>query len=139
MDLDSAIEFVTGLHSGVLATIKGDGRPQLSNVTYAVFPDRTIRISVAADKAKVANLRRDPRASLHVTPPEFRPWAVIEADATLLPRTTSPDDATADALVDLYRKLRGEHPDWDDFRAAMVDERRMMIVLTPTRAYGIPQ
>jgi PPOX class probable F420-dependent enzyme len=137
MELDQALDFIRGRHQGVLATIKRDGRPQLSNIAYTVDDDGTIRISVTDGRAKTNNLRRDPRASLHVGRDDFYAYAVVEADVELLPVTTSKDDATSDALVAYYRTVAGEHSDWDEYRQAMIDEGRLLLVLTPTRAYGM--
>ena len=137
MELDAALDFVRDRHRGVLTTLKRDGRPQLSNIAYAVGDDGRIRISVTDDRAKTNNLRRDPRASLHVARDDFYAYAVIEADVELMPVTTSPDDATSDALVEYYRGVAGEHDDWDDYRRAMIDEGRLVLVLTPTHAYGM--
>ncbi|CAN5878996.1 PPOX class F420-dependent oxidoreductase [soil metagenome] len=123
---------------GVLVTLKRDGRPQLSNVIYAWDDSaRTIRVSVTADRAKTANLRRDPRASFYVTTDDGWAYAVAEGEAELGAETTDPGDAAADDLVDLYRTLQGEHPDWDDYRAAMVAERRLVLRLPVERVYGM--
>ncbi|GAA1253451.1 PPOX class F420-dependent oxidoreductase [Kitasatospora nipponensis] len=122
---------------GVLATLKRDGRPQLSNVTYAYDADRAlIRVSVTADRAKVKNLARDPRASFHVTSDDFWSWAVAEGTVELTPVAADPADATVEELIDLYRTVGGEHPDWDDYRAAMVRDRRLVVKLHIERYYG---
>ena len=89
------------------------------------------------DRAKTANLRRDPRASLHVNRDDFWAYAVIEADVTMLPVAQSPDDATVDALVEYYRTIVGEHDDWAEYRQAMVDDGRLLLELHPTHAYGM--
>lgn len=120
-----------------LATIKRDGRPQLSMVTYAYDPDRDlVRVSVTADRAKTANLRRDPRATLLVRSENGWSFAVAEADAVLLPVCRRTDDPSTDELVDLYRTVAGEHPDWDEFRQAMVAEKRLPLHLRLTHVYG---
>ena len=137
MDLASAIGFVSARRHGVVVTIKADGRPQLSNITYAAGADGTIRISVTDGRAKTANLRRDPRASLHVTRDDFYAYVVVEAIAELTPVAAEPDDATVGELVEYYRALSGEHPDWDDYRRAMVTDRRLIVRLRPERAYGM--
>ncbi|NNE12832.1 MAG: PPOX class F420-dependent oxidoreductase [Ilumatobacter sp.] len=137
MELDTALDFARSRHQGVLTTLKRDGRPQLSNIAYAVAGDGTIRISVTDDRAKTNNLRRDPRASLHVARDDFYAYCVIEADVEIMPITTTPDDATSDALVEYYRAVAGEHDDWDDYRKAMIDEGRTILVLSPTHAYGM--
>ncbi|MEO6125358.1 MAG: PPOX class F420-dependent oxidoreductase [Ilumatobacteraceae bacterium] len=136
MQLDDALTFARTTNDGVLTTQKRDGRPQLSNITYLADDDGTIRISITTDRAKYFNLSRDARASLHVTDANFGSWVVIEADAVVAPVSAAPDDHTVEDLVDLYRRVLGEHPDWTDYRAAMVRERRTVVRLTPTRAYG---
>ena len=90
-------------------TIKRDGRPQLSNISYAAR-DGVVRISVTDDRAKVKNLRRDPRASLYVVRDDFWSYAVVEGDAELSPVAAAPDDATVDELVELYREVQRRAP-----------------------------
>ena len=122
---------------GALVTLKRDGRPQLSNVGHTYDPATgVIRISVTDSRAKTANLRRDPRASYYVTTPDMGAYLVAEGTAELTPVTTAPDDATADELVEVYRAIGGEHPDWDEFRAAMVEQRRLVIRIAVERTYG---
>ncbi|HEX7131293.1 MAG TPA: PPOX class F420-dependent oxidoreductase [Iamia sp.] len=137
MDLTAALDYARTRDHGVLATLKGDGRPQLSNINFAVGDDGVVRISITADRAKYANLVRDPRASLHVTADDFWSYAVLEGEADLTPVAAAPDDATVEELVDLYRSVQGEHPDWDDYRAAMISDQRVVLRLRPTRAYGM--
>jgi PPOX class probable F420-dependent enzyme len=127
-------------HGGVLVTLKRDGRPQLSNVGHAYYPDeRIIRVSITDDRAKTRNLRRDPRASYHVTTSDRRAYTVAEGTADLSPVAQDPYDATVDELVRLYRDVLGEHPDWGDFRAAMVRDGRLVLRLRVERVYGIPK
>lgn len=137
MDLATALDYARDRARGVLITLKADGRPQASNIMYGVDADGLVRISATADRAKAANARRDPRASLHVTSDDFWSYVVLEGDAEVTPTAAAPDDATVDELVDLYRALQGEHPDWDEYRQAMVDDRRLVIRLRPTHAYGM--
>lgn len=137
MDLPTAIAYVSERNRGVLTTQKRDGRPQLSNVMYGVGDDGLIRISITADRAKAKNLARDPRASLHVTADDFWSYVVVEADAELSPVAAAVDDDTVEELVDLYRAGAGEHPDWDEFRRAMVDDHRLVVRLRPVHAYGM--
>lgn len=139
MDLTTALPFVRDHRQAVLATQKRDGRPQLSNVIYALDGDGVVRVSITADRAKFANLSRDPRASLHVTREDFYAYVVLEGDVELSPVAGAPDDAIVDELVDLYRAMIGEHDDWDDYRAAMVRDRRLVVRLRPVRAYGMLQ
>jgi len=137
MQLDEALRFAGERNRGVLVTLKRDGRPQLSNIVYALGADGVIRISVTADRAKTANLRRDARASLYVVRDDFWAYVVIEGRAELSPISTEPGDATGQELAELYRAVQGEHPDWDDFFAAMVRDRRLVVRLHPERAYGM--
>jgi PPOX class probable F420-dependent enzyme len=130
------LAFVADHRWGVLATLKRDGRPQLSNIGYAWDAAGLIRISVTADRAKTRNLTADPRASLHVTSADFWSWVVVEGTAELTPPATAPDDATVDELVAYYRAVSGEHPDWAEYRAAMVTERRLVVRLRPEHGYG---
>src|SRR3954467_15010333 len=105
MDLSQAMTFVRDNRNGVLTTIRRDGRPQLSNIIYAVDDAGTIRISVTASRAKTKNLQRDPRAALYVVGPDFWSYVVVDGPAELSPVAVAPDDATVDELVDLYRSM----------------------------------
>jgi PPOX class probable F420-dependent enzyme len=122
---------------GVLATLKSDGRPQLSPVWPSY--DRVagvIRVSTSAGTAKIANLRRDPRATLEVTSPDGWAWATAEGTATLTGPGTDPHGPEVQALVDYYRFAAGEHPDWEEYRSVMVSDRRVLIVMTVDNVYG---
>jgi PPOX class probable F420-dependent enzyme len=101
-----------------------------------VNADGVIRISTTADRAKYANLTRRPWAALKVDGGNFWWYAVLEGDVELSKIATAPDDATVEELITLYRDLSGEHPDWAEYRAAMVADRRLVIRLKPNRAYG---
>jgi PPOX class probable F420-dependent enzyme len=136
MDIEKALQAARNRNQSVLTTIKRDGKPQLSNVLHAVGEDGLIRISTTADRAKYANLRRTPWAALHVDGENFWSYAVIEGDVELSDVAAAPDDATVEELVSLYRSLQGEHEDWADYRAAMVDERRVVVRIRPDHAYG---
>ncbi|WUJ68321.1 PPOX class F420-dependent oxidoreductase [Kribbella soli] len=128
-----------GTHGlGVLVTIKRDGRPQLSNVTY-VFDGTRVRVSLTDGRAKTKNLRRDPRASLYVDGPRGRTYVVLEGKAELSPVAADPHDAVVEDLVDYYRTASGEHPDWDEYRAVMVEDKRLMFSMTVDHAYGMPK
>ncbi|SFO11273.1 PPOX class probable F420-dependent enzyme [Geodermatophilus obscurus] len=134
---DGLLAFVTSRSSAVLATVKRDGRPQLSNVGYAYDPERQLfRVSVTADRAKTRNLQRDPRVTLHVSSEDFWSWAAVEGTAELTPVAADPHDATVEELVAYYRGISGEHPDWDDYRRAMVADRRLVVRFTPEHTYG---
>jgi PPOX class probable F420-dependent enzyme len=137
MQIDDALDFIRDKRNGILIALKSDGRPQSSNISYAVGADGVIRISVTDGRAKTANLRRDPRASLHVNRDDFWAYVVIEADVTLTPVSQSPDDETVNKLVEYYRAIVGEHDDWGEYRQAMVDDGRLLLELHPTHAYGM--
>ncbi|MBB5929626.1 PPOX class F420-dependent oxidoreductase [Streptomyces echinatus] len=144
MTQDSTQDALLGLlsegHGGVLVTLRRDGRPQLSNVSHAYDPDaRIIRVSVTDDRAKTRNLRRDPRASYHVTSADRWAYTVAEGTAELTPVAAGPHDETVEELIRLYRDVLGEHPDWDEYRAAMVRDRRLVLRLHVERAYGVPK
>lgn len=121
----------------VLATVRSDGVPQLSPVT-AVYdrPSDTILVSMTEGRAKTANLRRDPRAALEFTSADGRSWATADGPVTLAGPADSPADPAVDALVDYYRRGAGEHPDWDEYRRVMVEDRRVLMSLRIDRVYG---
>ena len=138
MDLRTALDFVRQRNQGVLTTIRANGRPQLSNILYALGDDDVARISVTDSRAKTVNLRRDPRASLYVLGDSFWQYVVLEGDVDVSPVAADPQDDTVEQLVSLYRAGQGnEHPDWDEFRTAMVTDRRLVLAFRPERAYGI--
>jgi PPOX class probable F420-dependent enzyme len=136
MDLTEALAFARKRKQGVLATIRSNGRPQLSNIAYVPEGD-TFLISITDDRAKTANLRRDPRASLYVLGDNFYQYVVIEATAELSPVAADPKDATVEALIRYYEAASGAHPDWDEYAAAMIADKRLALTLRPERAYGI--
>jgi PPOX class probable F420-dependent enzyme len=131
------LEFVARPRLAVLATVKRDGRPQLSTVGYAYDPEQQLfRISVTADRAKTRNLERDARLTLHVSSDDSWSWVAVEGTAELSPVAAAPDDDTVEELVAYYRAVSGEHEDWDDYRSAMVRERRLVIRFRPEHLYG---
>lgn len=137
-DDDDLYELIARSRLGVLATIRRDGRPQLSSVNHVLEPaQRTIQVSIRDRLAKTANLRRDPRASFHVASETGWSYAVADATARLAPVARDPHDASVEALIDHYRRAAGEHPDWDDFRLAMVREHRLLLSLEIERVYGL--
>ncbi|WP_396926288.1 PPOX class F420-dependent oxidoreductase [Mycolicibacterium sp.] len=136
---DKLLAVIAGNRLGVLATIKRDGRPQLSNVTYHFDPrNLVVEVSITEPRAKTRNLRRDPRASILVSSDDGWSYAVAEGNAILSPPAASPNDDTVEALIALYRNVAGEHPDWDDYRRAMVTDRRVLLKLPISHVYGMP-
>jgi PPOX class probable F420-dependent enzyme len=130
MHLERAREFIRVNHRAVLATNRSDGRPQLSPVTVGVGADGRVLISTRETAMKTKNLERDPRASLCVMNDGFfGDWVQAEGTAEIvrLPEAM-------DLLVDYYRRIAGEHPDWDDYRTAMRRDRRVIAAITLTKA-----
>jgi len=130
MDLDEAREVVREQHRAVLATIRADGTPQMSPVLVAVDEAGRVLVSTRATALKVRNLRRDPRSWLCVLPDGFfGRWVQVEGRTEIVPL---PD--AMDGLVDYYRRVSGEHDSWDDYRAAMQREQRVLLRIELTRA-----
>ena len=128
MDVVDALDFLQANHHAVVATFRRDGRPQLSPVLCGVDDDRIV-VSTREVTAKRANLRRDPRVSIVVLGDGFfGDWIQIDGTAEVvgLPEAM-------DGLVDYYRAVSGEHPDWDEFRSAMTREGRVLVRITPER------
>ena len=135
---DRFAELIAGQRQGVLVTLRKDGWPQLSNVNYAWDAGaQTIRVSTTSNRAKTSNMRRDPRVSFHVTTGDFWSYVVVDGRAELSAVAQDPHDAAVEELVDLYRTVQGEHPDWDDYRAAMVRDQRLVVRIRADRAYGM--
>jgi PPOX class probable F420-dependent enzyme len=137
IELGRALDYARTHPRCVLITLKADGRPQSSNVLQWTDPAGVVRVSLTDSRAKTRNLRRDPRVSLHLVADDFWSYAVLEGDAELSAVAEKPDDGTVDELVTYYRALNGEHPDWDDYRRSMVADRRLVLRLRPTYAYGM--
>jgi PPOX class probable F420-dependent enzyme len=134
---DVLLASVAASHRGVLATIGRDSRPQLSNVVHTFDPaTKLIRVSTTADRAKTHNLERDPRASYYVPGSDFWKFTVADTTADLTPVAQTVDDAVVDEVVEVYRAISGEHSDWDEYRAAMVEEQRLVIRLHVVSVYG---
>lgn len=130
MDFDQARDYVRSHHHAVLTTIRQDGTPQLSPVAAAVDAAGRVVVSSRETAYKVRNLRRDPRAWLCVFPDAFYgPWVQVEGTVTI---ASLPE--AMDSLVEYYRAVGGEHPDWHGYRAAMTAEPRCLIMVSLTRA-----
>jgi len=137
MELTDALEVARATHHSVLTTIRRNGKPQLSNVLHYVRGDGVIIISTSAKTAKYRNLRREPWAALKVDAGNVWSYAVIEAEAGFSEVSAAPDDAAVEELVAYFRAVSGEHSDWDEYREAMVEEQRVVVRLSPVRAYGL--
>ena len=130
MDIGRAADFLRAHHRAVLATSRSDGMPQLSPVTCAVDDEGRVLVSTRETAVKTKNLRHRPRASLCVfTDTFFGEWVQVEGNAEVISLP-----GAMDLLVDYYRRVSGEHPDWDDYRAAMIRDRRVIVRITVTRA-----
>jgi PPOX class probable F420-dependent enzyme len=130
MDLDAAREYIRSHHHAIVATTRADGRPQMSPVACGVDADGNVVVSTRETALKTANLRRDPRVSLCVFTDEFfGEWVQVDGAATVV---SLPD--AMEPLVDYYRSVAGEHPDWDEYRAAMERDRRVIVKIALERA-----
>lgn len=131
------LSLLARLDRGVVVTMRPDGRPHLSNVNHTFDPaTKVLRFSTTDGRTKVRNLRRDPRASYHVTTDDFWQFAVADGTAQVSPVAKDRYDDTVEELVEVYRLIRGEHPDWDDYRRAMVDDGRVVVRINVDRTYG---
>ncbi|HET6911454.1 MAG TPA: PPOX class F420-dependent oxidoreductase [Mycobacteriales bacterium] len=131
MDLEQARDYIRSHHRAILATVRRDGTPQMSPVAVTVDTDGYAVVSSRETAIKVKNLRRDPRAWICAFPDSFygEPFVQVEGDVTIV---SLPE--AMDGLFDYYRSISGEHPDWDEYRAAMTKEQRVLIKVALTRA-----
>ncbi|WP_432831671.1 PPOX class F420-dependent oxidoreductase [Dactylosporangium sp. CA-092794] len=130
MDLDAARAVIAEQHQAVLATRRSDGGVQMSPVLAVLDGEGKVAISSRLPAFKVRNLRRDPWAALCVLPDGFYGrWIQVEGEAEVVPPPQS-----LEGLVDYYRRASGEHPDWDDYRSAMLRDQRVLIRVTLLRA-----
>ena len=126
-------------HQAVLITIRSDGSPQSSNVAFT-FDGDVFRVSVTDDRAKTRNLRRDPRGVLHILGSAFGSYASVSVTAALGPLSRTPGDQAGVELLQAYEQIAGAHPDRREFFQAMVDERRLLLILRPVAfsGWGLP-
>jgi PPOX class probable F420-dependent enzyme len=130
-------DLIAATSEGVLATVKRDGHPQLSNIFYLWDPDEQVaRVTTTADRVKARVLARHPAAALYVSGAHFYQWAVAEGDAEVSAVTTEPGDAVARELVPLYEAFMGPQ-DEDALYARLIEQRRLVIRLRVTRIYGM--
>ncbi|MFT5201443.1 MAG: PPOX class probable F420-dependent enzyme [Candidatus Aldehydirespiratoraceae bacterium] len=135
MEINDALAWAETKRHGVLITLRRDGRPQSSDIVFAVI-DGGISISVTHDRAKTRNVIRDGRVVLHVTDPSSWSYVSIDATAVVSAVTTSPDDATANELITIYKAVAGEHDNWDEYRQAMISEGRCVVRVNPNSVTG---
>jgi PPOX class probable F420-dependent enzyme len=129
VDMAGLIEHVTGNNRWVLSTTRADGRPQMSLVTGTITPEGELLISTYPSRVKARNARRNPLVSVAVMGDEFNnAWVQIDGEATV---EDMPE--AGDGLIEYFRCIRGEHPDWDEYRQAMADQGKSLIRITPTR------
>jgi len=130
MDIDEALRFIRANHHGVIATTRNDGRPAMSPIACDVDTDGRVVVSTRETAMKVKHIARDPHVAICVLNDGFfGEWAQVEGTAEVvhLPEAM-------EGLIDYYRRVAGEHPDWDDYRAAMERERRVLLRITVERA-----
>lgn len=129
VDLQGLIEFVTGKSQWVLSTTRNDGRPQMSLVTGTITPDGDLLIATYPQRVKTRNAKRNPLTSVAVMGDEFnQAWVQIDGEAEVLDMPEA-----GDGLVEYFECIRGEHPDWDEYRQAMADQGKSVIRIKPTR------
>ena len=126
---DELLDFIRPRHHAIVITARADGRPQASPVTCGVDEAGRIVVSTYPERAKTRNTRRNPQASVLILSDDFGgAWVQIDGEAEVI---DMPD--AAEVLVDYYRAIAGEHPDWDEYRQAMRDQGKSLIRITPTR------
>ncbi|MCX4915709.1 PPOX class F420-dependent oxidoreductase [Streptomyces sp. NBC_00687] len=129
VSLDELLDFVRPRHRAVLLTRRAEGGPQGSPLTCGVDDSGRIVLSTYPERAKTRNAKRDERVSLLILSDEWNgPWVQVDGTAEVL---DSPD--SVEPLVEYYRNIAGEHPDWDEYRAAMLKQGKSIIRVTPTR------
>ena len=137
MDLERALAFAADNQKGILITLRCDGRPQSSNIVY-VMDGPIARVSITDDRAKTRNLRRDPRAVLHVNSADFWSYVALDGVVELSPLTTTPGDEVGRELAEIYERASGKpHPNWDEYYEAMVNDKRLVLRFTATSAAGM--
>ena len=136
MDIDTALRWASQRTVGTLVTIRSDGRPQSSDVAYRIH-DAKIIVSLTETRAKTRNIAADPRVVFHVSDPATMSYVSFDGIAELSPTTRQVDDATGDALIEYYEAVAGKpHPDWNEYRQAMIDEQRLIASIGAITAVG---
>ena len=135
MELHDADAFLHAHAQAVLAVPRTDGSPHVSRIVHA-FDGQVARVSLTDSRVKTGLLRDAGTASLHVRGDDDWHWVTLECDAELTAVAAAPDDDVVGELLEMYEAVQGQHPDPDEFRAAMVDDGRLVLRLTPRRVYG---
>ncbi len=129
VDLQGLVEFVTGKNRWVLSTTRADGRPQMSLVSGGITPEGELLISTYPSRVKARNAKRNPLVSVAVMGDEFNAaWVQIDGEATVADMPEA-----GDGLIEYFRCIKGDHPDWDEYRQAMADQGKSVIRIKPTR------
>ena len=134
---DNVKHFLSENHQAVLTTFRRDGGAQMSIITVGAYRDGAA-FTTTDDRAKLRNLRRNPRCSLLVSHDNWRPYVVLEGQAQVLAADNTDAEELKHALRDVYRSASGgkEHPNWDDYDRAMVEDKRAAVIVVPDRVYG---
>ena len=136
MDLNDAVNWAMDTHHGVLITIRKDGRPQSSDIAYAIIKGKFC-ISATIKRAKTINLLKDKRAVLHITSPDTWSYVSYDGSAEITETAEMPDDNVCQELANVYTTIqKKDHPDWDEFNQAMINDKRLVIRFVPTSAVG---
>ncbi|MEG3586193.1 MAG: PPOX class F420-dependent oxidoreductase [Actinomycetota bacterium] len=136
MDLNDAVNWAVDIHHGVLITLRKDGRPQSSDIAYAVIEGKFC-ISVTRRRAKTINLLRDNRAVLHITSPDTWSYVSFDGSAEITETAKVPSDNVCLELANVFTTIqKKDHPDWDEFNQAMINDERLVIRFVPTTAVG---
>ena len=132
---DNIREFISKNDKAVLSTFRRSGAAQLSIVVVGNYGEGAA-FTTTEDRAKLANLRRDPRCSLLVSHDSWWGFVVLEGSARVMSADNTDAEELRQAFREVYRSISGEHPDWDEYDRAMVEDRRTVVVVVPERIYG---
>lgn len=133
---DSQRQFLTANHNGALTTFRRSGAAQMSIVTCGIYGDG-VAFTTTADRAKLRNLRRNPRCTILVGTEDWRNFVVLEGQARLVGTDAAGADEYRETLREVYRAAAGrEHPDWPEYDQAMLDDGRYAVIVTPAHVYG---
>ena len=132
---DNIRDFISNNDKAVLSTFRRNGQAQLSIVVVGAHDDGAA-FTTTEDRAKLLNLRRDPRCSLLISQDSWWGFAVLEGTARILAADNTDPEELRQAFRDVYRSISGEHPDWDEYDRAMVEDRRAVVIVVPDQIYG---